>query len=58
MFMGMGEPLANEAAVWAARQRIHDDIGLSARHITVSTVGVVPGIRAPRQLAAYRSRSP
>ena len=44
--MGMGEPLANEAAVWAAIERIHDDIGLSARHITVSTVGVVPGIRA------------
>ena len=49
--MGMGEPLANEAAVWAATQRIHDDLGLSARHITLSTVGVVPGIRA---LAARR----
>ena len=46
VFMGMGEPLANEAAVWAAAQRIHDDLGLSARHITLSTVGVVPGIRA------------
>ncbi len=46
VFMGMGEPLANEASVWAAIQRIHDDLGLSARHITVSTVGVVPGIRA------------
>ncbi len=31
VFMGMGEPLANEAAVWAAVERIHDDIGLSAR---------------------------
>jgi 23S rRNA (adenine2503-C2)-methyltransferase len=51
VFMGMGEPLANEAAVWAATQRIHDDLGLSARHITLSTVGVVPGIRA---LAARR----
>ena len=46
VFMGMGEPLANEAAVWAAIERIHDDLGLSARHITLSTVGVVPGIRA------------
>jgi 23S rRNA (adenine2503-C2)-methyltransferase len=46
VFMGMGEPLANEAAVWAATQRIHHDLGLSARHITLSTVGVVPGIRA------------
>src|SRR3546814_4595227 len=43
--MGMGEPLANYDATWAAVERIHDDIGLSARHITVSTVGVVPGIR-------------
>ena len=49
VFMGMGEPLANEAAVWAATQRIHDDLGLSARHITLSTVGVVPGIRRPRR---------
>lgn len=45
VFMGMGEPLANEVAVWAAIERIHGDLGLSARHITVSTVGVVPGIR-------------
>ncbi len=46
VFMGMGEPLANEKAVWGAIQRIHDALGLSARHITVSTVGVVPGIVA------------
>ena len=45
VFMGMGEPLANETAVWAAIERIHDDIGLGARHITVSTVGLVPGIK-------------
>ena len=51
VFMGMGEPLANESSVWAAIERIHDDLGLSARHITLSTVGVVPGIRA---LAARR----
>ena len=43
--MGMGEPLANYDATWAAVERLHDDLGLSARHITVSTVGVVPGIR-------------
>ena len=46
VFMGMGEPLANEASVWAAVERIHGDLGLSARHITISTVGIVPGIRA------------
>lgn len=45
VFMGMGEPLANETSVWAAIERIHDDIGLGARHITVSTVGLVPGIK-------------
>ena len=44
VFMGMGEPLANYDRVWAAVQRLHDDLGISARHITVSTVGVVPGI--------------
>jgi 23S rRNA (adenine2503-C2)-methyltransferase len=45
VFMGMGEPMANEQAVWSAVERIHDDLGLSARHITISTVGIVPGIR-------------
>ncbi len=45
VFMGMGEPLANESAVWAAVERIHDDVGLGARHLTVSTVGLVPGIK-------------
>src|SRR5438874_1699012 len=45
VFMGMGEPLANYAAVWAAIERLHDDAGISARRITVSTVGLVPGIR-------------
>ena len=45
VFMGMGEPLANEAPVWGAVERIHGDIGISARHITISTVGIVPGIK-------------
>ena len=45
VYMGMGEPLANEPAVWNAIERLHDDIGISARHLTVSTVGIVPGIR-------------
>ena len=44
VYMGMGEPLANEAAVWASVERLHGDLGLSARHLTVSTVGIVPGI--------------
>ena len=46
VFMGMGEPLANEPNVWAAVERIHGDIGISARHLTISTVGIVPGIKA------------
>ncbi len=45
VFMGMGEPLANYDGTWAAIRRIHDDLGLGARHLTVSTVGIVPGIR-------------
>ena len=39
VFMGMGEPLANYDATWAAVERLHGDLGLSARHITISTVG-------------------
>jgi 23S rRNA (adenine2503-C2)-methyltransferase len=45
VFMGMGEPLANYDQTWEAVRRLHDDVGISARRITVSTVGVVPGIR-------------
>jgi 23S rRNA (adenine2503-C2)-methyltransferase len=45
VFMGMGEPMANYDNVWAAIRKIHDDLGVSARHITVSTVGMIPGIR-------------
>jgi 23S rRNA (adenine2503-C2)-methyltransferase len=49
VFMGMGEPMANLDAVWAATERFHGDLGLSARHITISTVGIVPGIRSLAQ---------
>ena len=48
VFMGMGEPMANLDPVWAATERFHGDLGLSARHITISTVGVIPGIRSLR----------
>ncbi|HAM03196.1 MAG TPA: 23S rRNA (adenine(2503)-C(2))-methyltransferase RlmN, partial [Acidimicrobiaceae bacterium] len=40
-----GEPLANYEAVWHAVERMHGAMGISARHITISTVGIVPGIR-------------
>ena len=45
VLMGMGEPLANYDNVWPAIERMHGPLGISARHITVSTVGIVPGIR-------------
>jgi len=46
VYMGMGEPLANLEAVLASLEVLHDGFGLGARRITVSTVGLVPGIRA------------
>ena len=48
VFMGMGEPLLNFDAVLAAVQRIGDNRigGLGWRQITVSTVGIVPGMDA------------
>jgi 23S rRNA (adenine2503-C2)-methyltransferase len=45
VFMGMGEPLANLDNVWPAVERAHGALGLSARHLTLSTVGIVPGIK-------------
>jgi 23S rRNA (adenine2503-C2)-methyltransferase len=45
VFMGMGEPLANYDNLWPAITRLHDDVGISARHLTVSTIGIVPGIK-------------
>jgi 23S rRNA (adenine2503-C2)-methyltransferase len=44
VFMGMGEPLANRGAVMPALTLLNHAYGLGARRITVSTVGVVPGI--------------
>ena len=47
VLMGMGEPLANYAATWQAIETLADVRGynLGARRITLSTVGLVPGIR-------------
>ncbi|RLP11190.1 23S rRNA (adenine(2503)-C(2))-methyltransferase RlmN [Propionibacterium australiense] len=49
VFMGMGEPMANYAAVLAAVRELvrpaPDGLGISARGLTVSTVGMVPRIR-------------
>ncbi|RBP98025.1 23S rRNA (adenine(2503)-C(2))-methyltransferase RlmN [Bifidobacterium aemilianum] len=49
VFMGMGEPMANYKSVLGAVRQIcaapPEGFGISARNITISTVGVVPGIR-------------
>ena len=47
IFMGMGEPLNNYDQVLAAFRLLTDPqgFGIAARHITLSTAGVVPGIR-------------
>jgi 23S rRNA (adenine2503-C2)-methyltransferase len=44
VFMGMGEPLMNRAAVMPALTLLNHSYELGARRITVSTVGVLPGI--------------
>jgi 23S rRNA (adenine2503-C2)-methyltransferase len=44
VFMGMGEPMANYDRVLAAVRRINGPLGIGARKITISTVGIVPGI--------------
>lgn len=47
VFMGMGEPLVNYANLWRAIRTLNSPqcVGLGARRLTVSTVGVVPRIR-------------
>jgi len=48
VFMGMGEPLLNWGAVDTALTVLNDPagFGIGARHITVSTVGILPGMEA------------
>jgi 23S rRNA (adenine2503-C2)-methyltransferase len=45
VMMGLGEPLANYRNVKEAVNRITKELGIGARRITISTVGVVPNIR-------------
>jgi 23S rRNA (adenine2503-C2)-methyltransferase len=47
VFMGMGEPLLNAASVFAAGEALTDPqrFGLGARHLTVSTSGVLPAMQ-------------
>ena len=48
VFMGMGEPLMNWKGVAPALSLLNDPraLGIGARHITISTVGILPGIVA------------
>jgi 23S rRNA (adenine2503-C2)-methyltransferase len=48
VFMGMGEPMMNWKAVDVALTILNDPsgLGIGARHVTISTVGVLPGIVA------------
>jgi 23S rRNA (adenine2503-C2)-methyltransferase len=44
VFMGMGEPFANYERVLSAVRRLVGDLGIGARHVTISTIGLVPHI--------------
>ena len=44
-FMGMGEPLLNYAATVKAIELLNRELDIAVRHLTLSTVGFVPGIR-------------
>ncbi len=51
VFMGMGEPMANINEVVAAVKSLNQDVGIGARSLTVSTVGISGKIH---QLAQYK----
>lgn len=59
VFMGMGEPLLNFPSVLKALEILHDEVGMSYRHLTVSTVGLVPQIKmlAERKLPIHLALS-
>ncbi len=59
VFMGMGEPLLNLKNLLKSLRMLHDEVGLSYRHITVSTVGLVPQIHqlAQEQLPIHLALS-
>src|SRR5690606_10853784 len=46
VYMGMGEPLMNRPAVMRSLTLLNQAYGVGSRRITVSTVGVVPGLLA------------
>ncbi len=54
VFMGMGEPFLNYDNFMAAVRLLVREVGLSPQRMTVSTSGIVPGIRAIRTGTARR----
>jgi 23S rRNA (adenine2503-C2)-methyltransferase len=44
-FMGMGEPLLNYEATLKAVRLFNNEMGIAMRHLTISTVGFIPGIQ-------------
>ena len=54
VFMGMGEPLLNVPNVLRAHEALNAEVGIGARHITISTVGVP---RTLERLAGARLQS-
>jgi 23S rRNA (adenine2503-C2)-methyltransferase len=49
VYMGQGEPLLNTEQVIESIHTVIDSVGIGARHITVSTSGVIPGIERLRE---------
>lgn len=45
VYMGMGEPLLNYDNVLKSLHLLNDEVGISMRHITVSTAGITPRIQ-------------
>jgi len=43
-FMGMGEPLLNYEATITAARLLNEEMGIAMRRLTISTVGLIPGI--------------
>lgn len=50
VFMGMGEPLLNFDNVIKALHLLNDEVGIGMRRMTISTVGIVPGIIKLKEL--------
>jgi len=46
VYMGMGEPLFNYQAVLKSARLLNHEVGIAMRHLTISTVGIVPKIRS------------